>query len=217
MITKKASKRSAIQWFLLPVIFSVIGLGWRYTWLGFVVPLVMLSGIVGAFSNGRYICGNFCPRGAFFDRLVVHISPKRKIPLIFRNIFLRLVTLALLISFMVYRISRNPHSLTHWGHVFWFMCVVTTVVGVFLATIIRARTWCAFCPVGTLGNLIGRKKTKSSLGLDVEKCLGCKLCEKACPMNLQIISKDKGLLVNNDCIRCWECVYSCRRRALYVE
>lgn len=210
----KLNKRQIIQWLLLPIVFVVIALGWKYTWLGFSVPIVMFAGIIGAVLNGRYMCGNLCPRGAFFDRIISPISPQRPLPPILRSMALRWVILILLMSLMIYRLSQNPYSLAHWGHVFWLMCTVTTLLGVALSLFIRARTWCAFCPIGTLGKIIGEKKAKTSLKLDTIKCVGCKLCEMACPMNLPIISKKKTLLFNGDCIKCWECINKCPRKAL---
>lgn len=215
-IKNKINKRHMVQWLLLPIIFIVIGFGWKYAWLGFFVPLVMLIGIIVACFNGRYVCGNLCPRGAFYDRLVSYISPQRPIPSILRNMLLRWIVLILLMGLMIYRLYQNPFSLEHWGKVFWLMCTMTTLLGLVLALFIRARTWCAFCPIGTLGKIIGEKQSRSSLTLDSKKCLGCKLCEKVCPMNLQIISKEKTLFPNADCIKCLECVAKCPRKALSI-
>ena len=211
----KISRRHLIQWLLLPIVFVVIGLGWKYPWLGFVVPIVMLIGVIGAFFNGRYVCGNLCPRGAFFDRIISRISPQREIPPFLRSMTFRWFVLISLMGFMLYRLSLNLTSWTHWGHVFWLMCAVTTLLGVILALFFRARTWCSFCPIGTLGKVIGGKK--GSLKLNSEKCVGCKLCSKVCPMNLIVVSPEKVLTVNGDCIKCFECVAHCPRQALINE
>jgi hypothetical protein len=42
-------------------------------------------GIIGGIFRGRYVCGNLCPRGGFFDRLISPVSPKLPIPAGFRN------------------------------------------------------------------------------------------------------------------------------------
>jgi ferredoxin-type protein NapH len=209
----KTNRRYLIQWLLLPIVVIVIGLGWKYAWLGFVVPVVMLVGIIGAFFNGRYVCGNLCPRGAFFDRLITPISPQRKIRSFLRNMVFRWSVLILLMGFMIYRLSQNLGSWEHWGHVFWLMCTATTVLGIVLALFIRARTWCAFCPIGTFGKVIGVQKI--SLKLNAEKCIACNLCSKVCPMGLSVVSKNKELTVNSDCIKCLECVSRCPRQALF--
>lgn len=126
------NKHHLTQWLLLPIVLIVIGLGWKYRWLGFLVPLVMLIGIIGAFINGRYLCGNFCPRGAFFDRLITPISPQKNIPNFLRSMTFRWVILILLMGFMVFQLSREV-SWQHWGFVFWLMCTITTLLGIILA------------------------------------------------------------------------------------
>ena len=208
------NNRHIFQWLLLPIVITVTTLGWKYTWLGFAVPIVMTIGIIGAINNGRYVCGNLCPRGAFFDRIMSHVGFSRPIPSLLRNMVLRWTVLIILMSLMSYRLSQNLHSLKHWGSVFWLMCIVTTAIGIILAVFIRARTWCTICPIGTIGKTIADKKTHSTLKLDVTKCAGCRLCEKACPMNLQIIANDKTLCANNDCIKCWSCINKCKPSAL---
>lgn len=204
--------RSFRQWVLAPFTVIIICLGWKYTWLGFIVPIVMLLGIATAFFKGRYVCGNLCPRGAFFDRVITPISPQRQIPSFFRNMKFRIAVLLFMIGFMVYQLCQNFTSAAHWGYVFWMMCTITTIIGIILALFIRARTWCSFCPIGTLGKLIGQRHT--NLQISAKSCISCKLCEKACPMNLSIISDKKEIIHNSDCIKCAECIYTCPRQAL---
>lgn len=205
-------KRKFVQWILAPITVIVIALGWKYPLLGFAVPIVMLTGIVGAFINGRYVCGHLCPRGAFFDRMISPLSPSRPIPSALRGRILRWTLVVLLMGFMTYRILQNPGDLYHWGRVFWLMCVITTAAGVLLA-VIHPRTWCALCPIGTIQAAIGGDKNQ--LLIDSELCRECKSCEKACPINLPIVKhKSEGVVSEPDCLKCPECIRVCPANAL---
>jgi len=206
-------RRRRIQNALWPIVFIVIGLGWKYPLLGFVVPIVMITGIAGSFSHGRYVCGNLCPRGSFFDRLLTHVSLRRHIPSAFRNTWFRVIVLAALMGFMVYRIAQDPASWRHWGRVFWLMCAVTTGIGVVLGIAIHPRAWCSFCPIGTLQSFIGGRKRP--LRIDPALCIECRLCERACPFDLPVMShKPAGIVREPDCLRCSECVAACPKQAL---
>ena len=206
-------RRRIIQWILLWIMVITIGLGWKYPLLGFSVPLVMITGIMGSFFNGRYVCGNLCPRGGFFDRILAHISLKKPIPPFFRLPALRISILILLLGFMTYRILQNPLSPAHWGRVFWLMCVITTSIGVVLGILIHPRSWCSFCPIGTIQSYIGGGK--NALLIDPEICIECGLCEKICPFDLEIVKHRKeGIVSEPDCLRCSECVDVCPKNAL---
>ncbi|MFC2095707.1 4Fe-4S binding protein [Candidatus Bipolaricaulota bacterium] len=206
-------RRSILQWGLLWIVLITIGLGWWFPWLGFSVPLVMLTGIVGSLFNGRYVCGNLCPRGAFYDRVMAPFSRKRPIPQWLRSKTLRWTLFAVLMGFMVFRILQNPLDLMHWGRVFWMMCVVTTAIGIPLAIFLRPRTWCSFCPIGTVQSAIGGHKRQLRINGDL--CRSCTLCERACPMDLSIVeSKDAGIVSEVDCLRCSECAAVCPVAAL---
>ncbi|MDH7601446.1 MAG: 4Fe-4S binding protein [Armatimonadota bacterium] len=205
-------RRRLVQWVLAPITIIVIALGWRYPLLGFAVPIVMLTGIAGAFINGRYVCGHLCPRGAFFDRIIAPLSPGRPIPAFLRTKPLRWTLVVLLMGFMTYQIAQNPGDVYHWGRVFWLMCVITTGAGVLLA-VINQRTWCALCPIGTIQAAIGG--SKGELLIDPETCRECGACEKVCPINIPIVKhKAEGVVREPDCLRCPECIRVCPVGAL---
>jgi len=194
------------------VVVTIVGGQW-YPLLGFTVPVVMMTGIIGGFFKGRYVCGWLCPRGAFFDRIVKFVSPAREIPSWLANRAFRWVVFALLITFMVWQISLNPGDVYHWGRVFVRICMITTGIGVGLALFVHPRTWCAFCPIGTLQSAVGGKKSPLYMK---EGCGECRTCEGACPMNLKIVGEPKaGPLDIPDCLKCPECRLACRKNLLH--
>jgi len=212
-IPKIIFRRRILQWVLAPIVLITIAFGWKYPLLGFSVPVVMLAGMIIGIFNGRYLCGNLCPRGGLFDRMIAPIGRKKSIPRFLMKMPLRWPVFAALMGFMVFRISHNPSDIMHWGYVFWMICVITTSIGVVLGIFLHQRAWCAFCPMGTMQNALGGGKRQ--LNIDSEKCIECELCEKACPINLDIIKhKSSGYLLNRDCLKCSECIVVCPKTAL---
>jgi len=196
-------------WVLVP--FTIVA-GLRYPLVGFVVPAVMIVGIVGGFLKGRYVCGWLCPRGAFYDRIMRAFSPVKRIPNLFRRPIFRWSVLALLMGLTVLRISQNPSDPYHWGAVFVRVCLITTAVGVLLALIIHPRAWCTFCPMGTLQAAAGGGKKPLKMG---DGCAECRLCEGACPINLTIVGGVRdGRLASRDCLKCPECQLACPKGIL---
>lgn len=202
------------QWFLAPIVVVVIALGWKYPLFGFAVPVVILMGVVGSIFNGRYVCGNLCPRGAFFDSYFSWRRGGRMMPGVLRNRAFRWFLFVAMMGFMAYSISRDPGSWRHWGFVFWLMCTATTAAGVVLIIFLPPRAWCAVCPVGTLQGAIGGDKNQ--LLIDGDLCKECELCEKKCPLSLSHVKYiEHGRLAEPDCLKCGECVAACPTKALF--
>ncbi|MBI1920937.1 MAG: 4Fe-4S binding protein [Geobacter sp.] len=204
--------RAPHRWLLALIMITIITVGWSYPLLGFGVPVAMVVGMAGGFFRGRYVCGNICPRGSFFDTFFRFVSGSRPVPPHLQNIRFRWLVMGFLMTMMVFQISRNPGDPMHWGRVFWFMCAATTALGVVLGLIYRARTWCTFCPVGTMANAVGGGKEQMLIS---DACRNCKICDKSCPMGLEISDyRETGLIPHRDCIKCESCHAACPSNAL---
>jgi polyferredoxin len=137
------------------------------------------------------------------------LSTGRDIPALLKSQSLRLATLIALMSLMIFRLSQNIGSLPHWGYVFWQMCLATTILAVALGLRYAPRSWCSFCPVGTMSSSFGGKNFPLQIH---SSCKTCGVCEKSCPMQLDITSyKNSGTLGEKDCLKCSACITACPR------
>ncbi len=203
------------RWLLAGVMIVVLALGWKYPLLGFIVPIAMLGGMVGGMLRGRYVCGNLCPRGSFFDSLFAHFSPQKSLPEKLFRMPLRWLIMTILMSFMAYRLAQNPTDINHWGLVFWQMCLITTSIAIILGSLFRARSWCAICPVGTVANATGGSKRELTIS---NNCRSCGHCETNCPMGHTIAShQEVGTIQNRDCLQCSTCINVCPTNSLQLQ
>ncbi len=194
---------------ILLVIVAVGGL-W-YPLLGYFMLVVFATLLIIAPFKGRWFCGNLCPRGSFNDFWLSKITMGKKIPKFFRNMYFRAVLFLLLMGGMVYRLLGTSGLVKQIGMVFVIMCLVTTLISVLFGVFLSPRTWCTFCPMGTIQRVIGGKKY--ILEVDKSKCIDCGLCNKVCPMHLSVNS----ILAKPDCIKCGRCIEVCPKTALYFK
>jgi len=200
------------RWILAVVMLVTVAFGWKWPVLGFTVPVAMMAGVAGSLLRGRYVCGNICPRGSFYDTFYRFVGGNRPVPPQLKSMRFRWAMVAILMTSVALQKAQDPTDPMHWGMVFLQVCAVTTAVGVVLGRIYSARTWCSFCPVGTVANAIGGEKDRLQIG---SNCRSCSVCERACPMDLSIAShKSDGVLPHRDCLKCSSCVDSCKVGAL---
>ena len=61
-------------------------------------------------------------------------------------------------------------------------------------------------------------KNVSTLRLDREKCIGCKMCNIVCPRNVFIIKDKKSFIRDiDDCMECGACTTNCPSSAIIVK
>ncbi|SCG82600.1 iron-sulfur cluster-binding protein [Proteiniborus sp. DW1] len=202
--------------------------------LGLIVIFIMAGLTITAFFNGRYWCGNFCPHGSLFDKVILPISKNKKIPNFLKSKFM---IIGFLIFFMANFIRRILKIFQAWGtydfldklgYLFSNTYLMVLIVGGILAIFINVRTWCQFCPMGTiqklsykLGKALGfAKKTEKKITIsNQEKCYKCGKCARVCPFQLMPYMEfsHNNQLNNIDCIKCSTCVVNCPAGILSLE
>ena len=214
-----------------------IGVGGQFLpHLGLLVPIIMAAMIAMSIVKGKYWCGNFCPHGSFFDELVLKFSRHEKIPGIFKS----KITITLVLLFFLFNISRNfmtilqaggPVPFHHrLGYLFSNTYLMVLIVGGLIGVLINPRTWCQFCPMGTMQT--GFYKLGKTLNLTSstdekvtvehpDRCLSCGQCARVCPMELKPYQEfqDQGVhnqLETDKCIRCKTCVENCPAEVLQM-
>ncbi len=214
--TRKRTFRQLWLWWILP---GILIAGWRYPILGFFIPLCMIAGIGIALFRGRSWCDWLCPRGSAYDLVLSRISLNRKIPAFFRDSKFRIAILTVLMAVLLSQLPRLWPSLDGMGRVFVAMLTATTALGVALGILTHPRNWCAYCPVGTLGNWVGRGKKPLTISA---ACNECGRCDRACPIQIDRWQhrpeEGKTAVVPEwDCLKCGLCVEACPKDALSLE
>jgi ferredoxin len=87
-----------------------------------------------------------------------------------------------------------------------FILLAVTVLGSFM----YERFFCKYlCPLGALYGIIG-KLSPTRVERDDNLCTHCKLCNKACPVNINVEKATK--ITSTECINCNECVLACPKK-----
>lgn len=81
--------------------------------------------------------------------------------------------------------------------------LLITVIG----SVLYDRFFCKYlCPVGAFYAIIG-KISPTKVERDDSLCIHCKLCNKSCPVNIEVEKEDK--ITDAECLNCNECVLAC--------
>ena len=143
------------------MLLAYLTLAFFFPVLGVIAVICMLAPIIFALSGkGRYWCGNFCPRGNFFQNVTCHASRKRPIPGFLKSTAFRAFMVLFIIGNFSFGIYSNWGSLPGIGMVFYRIIVITTIAGIILSTLYLPRTWCTFCPMGSISTFITWIKRK---------------------------------------------------------
>jgi NAD(P)H-flavin reductase/ferredoxin-like protein FixX len=200
--------------------------GLWFPMLGLLVLPVMVGLTTVSFFKGRYWCGNICPHGSLFDSLLYPITNNKKIPSFFKSKALGIIFFGYF-SFNLGRkfikVSGLWGSMMFWerlGFIFVASYLMVTVVGGVTSLAFSSRTWCNFCPMGTLqkisykaGKFLGiNDKTDEKITVaNTDMCHVCGKCSRVCPMQLTpyLEFSEDNQFDSENCIRCSTCVENC--------
>lgn len=216
---------------------SVRKYGWIFTilvaigglWepkLGLMVLFIIGGLTVTSFFKGRYWCGNFCPHGSLFDKIILPVSLNKKIP----NFIKAKPFIASFFIFFMVNLGRKIFKISKFwgtydfldkvGSLFVNTYLVVLIIGGLLAVLLNSRTWCQFCPMGSIqkiSHFIGKKsfitkKTEKKITIsNKDLCHSCGKCARVCPFQLNpyLEFSDNNQLDNINCIKCGTCVENC--------
>jgi len=149
MLNKNVSQ-SIMVWFL-PII--IIG-GLFIPILGYIAFFMMITLLVLSYFKHRLWCAVFCPRGAFFDKGLAKLSTKKGIPRLVTEPTFKLSAFIAFMLYFIWQLIASERTFYAIGYVFVKMCLVTTIIAIFVGLIYHQRTWCMFCPMGFLQSKI---------------------------------------------------------------
>lgn len=212
------------------ILFVYLALGWFYPVIGVIAFICMMGPVLTSIWRGRYWCGHFCPRGNMFDRLLSKYSPHKPIPPFVRTSGFRLFMVLFIFTMFGIQLSQARWSeggYALWsdiGRVFWTIILVTTIVGVVLAFIYAPRTWCSFCPMGTISRWVAPQKAPlppafTNVHVSSACQMKCKQCARVCPMQLTPYDSrgEAAGYLHPDCIKCGKCTLACPIHIMKID
>lgn len=206
------------------ILAAYLVVGYFFPVVGWLALVCMIAPVAFAVRRGRWWCGNACPRGSLYDRLLSRYSPHRPIPRFVRTFGFRLFMVCFIFAMFGVQMYRAWGDWAAMGRVFWTIILITTIVGVVLSFIYAPRTWCSFCPMGTLSSWVSPRVGRLPEGyrairVDSRCQMKCKSCARVCPMQLtpyDCRGEEAGYL-HPDCIKCGHCAVACPIRIMALK
>ena len=171
--------------------------------------------LVAALIFGRVYCGYACPMNTLMIP-IEWLSKKLKLqtadtPKWLKNGYFTWITLGISVAVML--LSKRLLHIDLPILPFWLVMSILITLRYKPAVFHNL-----ICPFGALQRSFGRF-ARLSEKVDKDACVGCKLCEKACPSNAIVVSsEDKKAVINTAlCHQCIKCQQVCPKDAIHYS
>jgi ferredoxin-type protein NapH len=212
---REAPGRRVWQWLVAPLVPLVIVAGWFWPYLGFIALGFILLLFALVWFRGRFYCGWICPMGGFYERVLAKVSLKRHMLPLFKEAWFKWLVFVLMFGLLTGRLIMSGGDLEAIGAIFVMMWTLSTGFAVALGWVWMPRSWCSFCPMGTMQGVLAPRIRQVHVS---EACRQCGLCQKACPVEINPGSfRAQGVVPGKDCMRCLNCVEACPQKALSLQ
>lgn len=201
---------NAIRILFLALFIFLLANGKVVLWLA----LFAIS-LIAALIFGRVYCGYVCPMNTLMIP-ATWLSKKLKLqtadaPKWLKNGYFTWITLGISIAVML--LSKRQLHIDLPILPFWLVMSILITLRYKPAVFHNL-----ICPFGALQRTFGRF-ARLSEKVDKDACVGCKLCEKACPSNAIVVSsEDKKAVINTAlCHQCTNCRQVCPKSAIHYS
>ena len=171
--------------------------------------------LIAALIFGRVYCGYVCPMNTLMVP-VTWLSKMLKLqtavaPKWLKNGYFTWITLGISVAVML--LSKRLLHIDLPILPFWLVMSILITLRYKPAVFHNL-----ICPFGALQRIFGRF-ARLSEKVDKDACVGCKLCEKACPSSaIAVSSEDKKAMINTAlCHQCTNCRQVCPKSAIHYS
>jgi polyferredoxin len=173
----------------------------------------------------RSFCGQICALGAlqeFFGKLGQKLFKKRltvpkKLDGVLRYLKYVVLAVTIVMAWITGELWITPYDpFNALGHLADFNALTTSYLVGFIVLILSLlgsavydRFFCKYlCPAGALYGVVG-KASPYMVRVEESACIRCGKCNRACPMNVEVMDARNGRVTSAECINCNECVHAC--------
>jgi len=192
--------------------------------------IVFFAMLIGSIFLGRLFCGYLCPAGGIQEcaMLVNNKSPRQGWKNNIKYAIWAVWIIVIIVCF-IYRkqnLSIDFFFMTDHGisiaNIYDYVIYYGVVFLIFIPSVtfgkrIFCHYFCWMAPFMVIGSRMGNLLHIKRLRLYADKnvCINCHICDKNCPMSLNVAEKvQKGNLYDNECILCGACVDNCPKKAI---